>query len=73
MSTIHTGAELMPNDLSYLGFFACQIGRVIRIVTDVVTSALSFEKAAVRDGRQPTRRRDTGNTGSGRVSSRESV
>src|SRR5690625_1841340 len=47
MSNIHTGAERMPNDLSYLGFLAGQIGRLITFITIPVIAGDSFEMDAV--------------------------
>src|SRR5690625_6522036 len=47
MSNIQTGAERMPHDLSYLGFLAGQIGRLITISTTPVIAGDSFEMDAV--------------------------
>src|SRR5688500_16963130 len=47
MSTIQTGAEPMPHDLSHLGFLAGQIGRLITISTTPVIAGDSFEMDAV--------------------------
>src|SRR5215475_13500411 len=47
MSNIQTGAERMPHDLSHLGFFAGQIGRLITISTTPVIDGDSFEMDAV--------------------------
>src|SRR5260370_15615429 len=47
MSNIQTGAELMTNDLSHLGFLADQIGRLITISTTPVIAGDSFEMDAV--------------------------
>src|SRR6266542_6692836 len=47
MSNIQTGAERMPHDLSHLGFFAGQIGRLITISTTPVITGGSFEIDAV--------------------------
>src|SRR5688500_19461299 len=47
MSTIQTGAERMPHDLSHLGFLAGQIGRLITISTTPVIAGDSFEMDAV--------------------------
>src|SRR5215470_14954198 len=47
MSNIQTGAERMPHDLSHLGFFAGQIGRLITISTTPVIAGDSFEMDAV--------------------------
>src|SRR5438445_275070 len=47
MSSIQTGAERMPHDLSHLGFLAGQIGRLITISTTPVIAGDSFEMDAV--------------------------
>src|SRR5207247_11077466 len=47
MSNIQTGAERMQHDLSYLGFIAGQIGRLITISTTPVIAGDSFEMDAV--------------------------
>src|SRR5271163_5271917 len=47
MSNIQTGAERMPHDLSHLGFFAGQIGRLITISTTPVIAGDFFEMDAV--------------------------
>src|SRR5499427_10876181 len=47
MSTIQTGAERMPHDLSHLGFLAGQISRLITISTTPVIAGGSFEIDAV--------------------------
>src|SRR5579871_7040089 len=47
MSNIQAGAECMPHELSYLGFLAGQIGRLITISTTPVIAGDSFEMDAV--------------------------
>src|SRR2546430_468338 len=47
MSNIQAGAELIPHDLSHLGFLAGQIGRLITISTTPVIAGDSFEMDAV--------------------------
>src|SRR5688500_1080774 len=47
MSNIQTGAERMPHELSYLGFLAGLLGRLITISTTPVIAGDSFEMDAV--------------------------
>src|SRR5690625_2902794 len=47
MSTIQTGAERMPHDLSHLDLITGQIGRLITISTTPVITGDSFEMDAV--------------------------
>src|SRR5260221_11196979 len=47
MSIIQTAAERMPHDLSHLGFFAGQIGRLITISPTPVIAGDSFDMDAV--------------------------
>src|SRR5437867_182561 len=47
MTSVLTGAERMPHDLSHLGFLAGQIGRLITISTTPVIAGDSFEMDAV--------------------------
>src|SRR5699024_523012 len=57
MSSIQTGAERMPHDLSYLGFLAGQIGRLITISTTPVIAGHSYEMDAAGALRVSTLRR----------------
>src|SRR5690625_4372761 len=58
MSNIQTGAELMPHDLSHLGFLAVQIGRLITISNTPVIAGDSFEIDSVGALRLSPLRRD---------------
>src|SRR5256885_1994978 len=47
MSNFLTGAERMSHDLSHLGFLACQLGRLIHILTTSVIAVESLDMVYV--------------------------